>query len=112
MGPGSGLYHLDSSNGDHQTGDLGLLGVHGKMAENVVCCLMARITLTGRKTKSRWKQAGFWPFCCFTTFLLQGEHRHCFYILCTCFISTQGTVHRDLSWSKVQRKYIVVDLYF
>lgn len=59
MGPWSGLYHLDPTNGDHQIGDLGLLRVHGKMAKDVVCCLVTRITLTGGKTKSRWKQAGF-----------------------------------------------------
>lgn len=67
MGPGSGLYHLDPSDGDHQTGDPGLLGVHGEVAEDVVCCLVARITFTGGKTESRWKQADF--FCCCATFL-------------------------------------------
>lgn len=59
MGPRSGLYHLDSADGDHQTGDLGLLRVHGKMAENVVCCRVGRVALTGGKTQSRREQGGF-----------------------------------------------------
>lgn len=58
MGPWSCLYNLDPSYWDHQIRDLGLLGVHGKMAEDVVCCLVARITLTSGNAKSRWKQAG------------------------------------------------------
>lgn len=35
MGAGSGLDHLDPSNWDHQVGDLGLLGMHGQVAEDV-----------------------------------------------------------------------------
>lgn len=86
VGPQSGLYHLNSADRDHETGDLGLLRVHGKMAENVVCCWMSRVTLTGGKTQSRWKRGGLGEprpsGCCCSTFLLQGEQTHCFYI-CT-----------------------------
>lgn len=77
MGPGSGLYHLDAADGNHQTGDLGLLGVHGEVAEGGVCRLRAGVTLAAGESETSWKRAAAaalrrcWAFCCSTTFVLQ-----------------------------------------
>lgn len=75
MGPGSGLYHLDAADGNHQTGDLGLLGVHGEVAEGGVCRLRAGVTLAaGESETSRIRAAALWrcwAFRCSTTFVLQ-----------------------------------------
>lgn len=55
MGPGSGLYHLDAADGNHQTGDLGLLGVHGEVAKSGICCLRPGVNFTAGETEKSWK---------------------------------------------------------
>lgn len=75
MGPGSGLYHLDAADGNHQAGDLGLLGVHGEVAEGGVYRLRAGVTIAAGQSETNWKRAAAlcrcWAFCCSATPVLQ-----------------------------------------
>lgn len=103
MGPGSGLYHLDAADGNHQTGDLGLLGVHGEVAEGGVCRLRAGVTLAAGESEASWKRAAAalrrcWAFCCSTTFVLQRVSED---VKICCAMAVRGA-NLETRW-KVQR---------
>lgn len=76
MRAGPGLYHLDAADGNHQTGDLGLLGVQGEVAEGGVCGRRAGVApVHAGRTETSWERAAAlrrcWAFWCSTTSFLQ-----------------------------------------